>query len=221
MTEHDLKYQKKLGVSGLLWWVGAVFIIQAVSISVQAAGDFDNPRRLVSVATDQLVTSLQHHSETITTDTQLAHQIADDAVIRHVDFGKVSRLVLGKHWRRASLAQRSRFGDEFRKYLTRVYVSAMIVYSEDIVSHADAIDYLSVRYTENGTAAVVRSRLSLRTGQDVAVDYRLHKNDDAWKIFDVIIEGVSLVTTYRSSIAAEIAQNGLDNVINALAQKTQ
>lgn len=221
MTEHNLKRQTNLGLCGVLWWVVVGVITQILSISVQAAGDFDNPQRLVIVATDQLVTSLQHHSEAVATDTQLAYQIADDAVIRHVDFSKVSRLVLGKHWRRASSIQRHRFSDEFRKYLTRVYVSAMVSYSEDIVSHADAIDYLPVRYTEDGAAAVVRSRLSLRTGQDVAVDYRLDKKKDAWKIFDVIIEGVSLVTTYRSSIAAEIAQNGLDNVIKALAQKTQ
>lgn len=193
-----------------------------VSVSwVSAADDLIDPQTLVASAASQLVASLQRHIESVKHDDDLAHELANEAVVVHLDFRKIARLVLGKYWREAHPDQRRRFQEEFRKYLTKIYVSAMVSYADEIVSHADGISYLPVRYRQNGSAATVRSRLSLRTGEDIAVDYRLHHGEDGWKIYDVVIEGVSLVTTYRSSIAAEITRGGLDQVIDDLARKTQ
>lgn len=218
MTERVLRGSSELGRVSLRSLALLGLIIQTSWIG--AAENLDDPQALVASATTQLVTSLQQHMQTVKTDMKLAHELANEAVILHLDFGRISQLVLGKHWRGASTDQRSRFETQFRKYLTRVYVSAMISYAEEIVSHGDSVRYLPVRYREDGGAAMVRSRLSLRAGQDVAIDYRLHKQD-GWKIYDVIIEGASLAMTYRSSIAAEISRGGLDKVIDDLAHKTQ
>lgn len=219
MTERVLRCFPGFGRVSLRSLALVGLIIQTSWTS--AAENLNDPQILVASATTQLVESLQQHMQTVKTDTKLAHALANETVILHLDFGRISQLVLGKYWRGASTDQRLRFEEQFRKYLTRVYVSAMISYAEEIVSHADSVSYLPVRYRQDGGAAMVRSRLSLRAGQEVAVDYRLHKDQDGWKIYDVIIEGVSLAMAYRSSIAAEISRGGLDKVIDDLAHKTQ
>jgi phospholipid transport system substrate-binding protein len=133
-------------------------------------------------------------------------------VYANVDFETLSRLVLARNWSRFSEAQRTKFMDEFKQHLSMTYGRNVENYRNEKVA------ILESREEPNGDATV-RSKI-LRGGPgDIAVDYRLRQRDGAWRIIDVIIEGVSLVSNFRSQVQDVISNGGPDRLIALLADK--
>lgn len=131
-----------------------------------------------------------------------------DGILPHVDFPYVSQLVLGKYWRTAEAAQRQRFMGEFQRLLLSTYADALLAYDDQ------EIRYLPSRRDESRRDARVRTQVVPRGQDPIAVNYRLYRTDAGdWKVFDVVVEGVSLVTSYRDTFAREIEQDGLDSLI--------
>lgn len=131
-----------------------------------------------------------------------------DGILPHVDFPYVSQLVLGKYWRTAEPAQRQRFMDEFQRLLLSTYADALLAYDDQ------EIRYLPSRRDESRRDARVRTQVVPRGQDPIAVNYRLYRTDAGdWKVFDVVVEGVSLVTSYRDTFAREIEQDSLDSLI--------
>jgi phospholipid transport system substrate-binding protein len=132
-----------------------------------------------------------------------------------MDFEAMAKLVLGKHWRTATSEQRSRFVGEFKALLIRTYRTSLAEYSDEKVS------FLPFREGEQPEKlATVRSEIIRGNGPSIPINYSLrYKKDDGWKVYDIGIEGVSLVTNYRSSFAREINQNGMDYLIESLHRR--
>jgi len=140
-------------------------------------------------------------------------KLAEEKILPNFNFEKVSRLVLGKNWTKATPEQKSAFQDEFKTLLLRTYATALSKYKNQV------IEYKPLRMENGATNATVKTSILQEGGQPIAVDYALEKKADDWKVYDIVIEGVSLVTNYRSQFAQEIRQNGLDSLIKKLAEK--
>ena len=141
--------------------------------------------------------------------------LAEEKILPNFNFDRVSRLVLGKNWTKATPDQKSAFQTEFRTLLLRTYATALSKYKNQV------IEYKPLRLADGANTAAVKTVILQPGGQPIAVDYALEKQTDTWKVYDIVIEGVSLVTNYRGQFTQEIRQNGLDSLIKKLADKNK
>jgi len=197
-----------------------VFLACAALLALRcAAAEPESPRELIKNASDQLIQVLRERRDAVRSDPQVALSIAREYVLPMLDFQRAAKWVLGPHWRDASDAQRARFTEAFRDFLVRTYVTAMSVYVDEIIAQGDRVTYLPVHIGADDEQAVVRVIIHLQSGVNAEVGYRLHRRDGPWKIFDVTLEGVSMLTTYRISFASEIERDGLDALIDRLQRR--
>jgi phospholipid transport system substrate-binding protein len=194
-------------------WILCVF-----ALTVQAAPTVESPRDLIIKVSGQLVGSLQENKEAVKQDIQVAYRLTEESVLPYLDFDRISRWVLGKNWRTATPEQRVAFTAAFRQFLMATYVTAMVTYTDEIISHARNVSYPPIRYTPGDEEATVRSAIRLTSGQTVEVNYQMHMDDNGWRIYDVMIAGVSLAITYRNSFNTDIAQIGIDGLIKRLQE---
>lgn len=182
----------------------------------------ESPRDLVVDMTEQFVAALQAQRGQVQTDPQVGYRLVEEMVYPHVDFPRFAQWVLGKHWRKANAAQREHFIREFHEFLARSYVTAMLSYADDVVSHARSISYPPARYRRNKSAAIAYTVIALDSGGSVAINYRLHlKDDGTWKIYDVSVDGVSLAMMYRDNFSARIKQVGLRGFLDQLSERNR
>ena len=178
-------------------------------------------REVVVGTSEQLITALQENRGAIKQDLGKAYELAEETVMPHLDFPRITRWVLGKHWRIATKLQQQRLTEEFRTLLTRSYVSAMVNYVDQILQHAENVQFPPSRSRQDGESAVVAMLISLESGQQATVLYQMYLSDTGWKVYDVQVEGISLALTYRSSFSQEIARDGIDGLIATLAERNQ
>lgn len=191
-----------------LLMVGVLFASQ----SVLAASE---PSVLVKQTSDDVLAIVQNDAEIQAGNRQKLFALAEEKILPNFDFNRVCRLVLGKHWRRATDAQKSSFQQEFRTLLLRTYSTALVKY--DIKE----IQYKKTKYSKDKQLAKVPTVIVPKDGPGVGVTYTLKSQGDMWKVYDIVIENISLVTNYRSQFATEIRQNGLDSLIAKLASKNK
>ena len=173
----------------------------------------DTPDRLVRATTEALFTAIDDNRVAIDEDPARVYALVENIVMPHVDLPRISRWVLGKEWRRATPPQRERFMGEFRVLLVRSYATA-VSQNTDV-----AITYLPVRLKRGGEDATVSTRIRTRSEQPLDITYRLYQAEAGWRLYDVVVAGVSLVATYRSTFRAEIKRVGIDGLIEQLAAK--
>jgi phospholipid transport system substrate-binding protein len=183
--------------------------------AVTQADDQDLPQPVVERMIDELLDSLSASAKQIEQDRSVAYELSNELVVPHLDFPRITRIIIGKYWRDASDEQRQRLIDEISTLLIRSYVTAMIAYADDTLLDEQVV-YLPSRYRAGDKKTAVRSKISLDSGQTIDVRYALYRTHDRWKIYDISIENISMVLTYRSSFGASIKENGLDSLITRL-----
>lgn len=141
--------------------------------------------------------------------------LAETKVLPHFNFAHMTRLAMGKDWRKATPDQQKVLTDEFRTLLVRTYSKAFVEYRNQ------TIDYKPFKMQPTETDVLVRTAVSQATGKPVQIDYNLEKVDEGWKVYDISVAGVSLVTNYRSSFAQEVSSGGVDGVIAWLKAKNK
>ncbi|MBA1146093.1 ABC transporter substrate-binding protein [Ectothiorhodospiraceae bacterium WFHF3C12] len=171
------------------------------------------PDALVEETTEQVLELLEERQAEIEQDPGIVFEIVREVVLPHFDFPLISRFVLGRHWREASPEQRERFMEEFRTLLIRTYGTSLAEYS------GQEVEYLPMKADPESGRVVVRTEIQQAQGPAIPIAYRLHRTDEGWKVFDVIVEGASYVQTYRSEYGSLIASRGLDALIESLAEK--
>lgn len=180
-----------------------------------------DPQQLVANTIAELIDRLHENLEQIHKDSSIAYRISDELVAPHIDFPRVTRLVIGKHWRTADKQQRQALITEIKSLLIRSYVTAMTSYADQIVARKDRIKYLPSHYKPGDDTAAVRASITLDNGQAVEVQYRLYNDNGTWRIYDIAIEGVSLAITYRSNFGEQIRRDGIDSLIAQLAERNR
>ncbi|MFZ5467126.1 MAG: MlaC/ttg2D family ABC transporter substrate-binding protein [Pseudomonadota bacterium] len=171
------------------------------------------PDELVRATSDKVLEAIKQNREQLKSDPQLVYRIVDELVLPHFDFEAMSKLVLGVNWRRATSAQQAAFTREFRTLLVRTYAKSLAEYDEQ------GIRYLPMRPESDPGEATVRTEIQPKAGPSIPVDYRLRKTDRSWKVFDVSIDAVSLVTNYRTTFAQDVQRIGMDGLIKQLQRR--
>jgi len=185
-------------------------------LPVGAAGANAPAQQLVMDTTTKLLSLIESEREKITARPVYIYELVESTIFPHFDFDRMGRLVLGKHWRKASDAQREQFIKEFSFLLVRTYATAMMDYT------GQEVIYLPFREGKEKDDVVVKTEIDQKGGFPIPIDYYLHLKDGAWKVYDVKIDAVSLVLNYRTTFSGEIRQlNGLDGLIAQLQKRNQ
>jgi phospholipid transport system substrate-binding protein len=137
--------------------------------------------------------------------------LVDAKILPNFDFTRMTQLAAGKYWRKATPEQKKALVAEFRNMLVRTYTKAFTMYKDQ------TIEVKPLKLAATDTETTVKTQIIKVGGQPTAVDYQMKKAADGWKVFDVVIEGVSMVTSYRGSFSSQIEQSGIDSLIKSLA----
>jgi phospholipid transport system substrate-binding protein len=141
--------------------------------------------------------------------------VLEAKLLPNFDFARMTALAMGKNWRAATPEQQKRLADEFRALLVRTYSGALNQYRNETV------DYKPLRMSPGDTEVTVRTAVVRASGAPVQIDYSLEKKADAWKCYDVVVGGVSLVTNYRDEFNEQIKNGGVDGLIRTLADRNR
>lgn len=171
-----------------------------------------SPLELVKDTADQVLAQLTANKIELLQSPEKIYDLVEDKILPGFDFTQMSRLVLGKYWRRATPMQRKAFERAFRELLVRTYVTALLNYSDQ------AITYLPMRQSEDATHVTVATLVNDPSSPSVPINFKLYLKQQEWKVYDVIIDGVSLISNYRSSFAMQIRRYTLDGLIRNLEQ---
>ncbi len=173
------------------------------------------PDALVKQTADEVLTIIKNDKQIQAGNQQQLYSVVEAKILPNFDFERVCRMVLGKNWKTATPEQQVSFQKEFRSLLLRTYASALGKYKDQV------IEYKPLRAEPDAKNVSVKTQILQPGGQPVAVDYSLVKGANGWKVYDIVIENVSLVTNYRSQFSNEIRQNGLDSLNKKLADKNK
>ncbi|MDH5572848.1 MAG: ABC transporter substrate-binding protein [Gammaproteobacteria bacterium] len=184
------------------------------------AADQMSPDRILEQATREMVAALQTHRSEIVADNTRLYPLIEDILLPHLDIITTSRLVLGKYWQDASKQQKLQFIREFRNLMIRFYGTALGEYLGEHEIKNEMIRFMPLNESLDKNEITVHSEVIPPSGDKVAVYYRMQNTRNGWKVFDVTVSGVSLITTYRTSFAVEIKQKGLDGLISSLASRS-
>jgi phospholipid transport system substrate-binding protein len=171
------------------------------------------PDALVKRTAEDVLAIIKADADIQAGDQAKIFALAEEKILPNFNFERVSRLVLGKNWTRATPEQRVAFQKEFRTLLLRTYATALSKYQDQ------KIEFLPLRMVDEAKTVSVKTRIIQSGGQPIQVDYSLAQENNAWKVYDIVIEGVSLVTNYRGQFSQEVRQNGLDSLIKKLISK--
>jgi len=184
----------------------AIFVLAAAA---QELG----PEDLVKKVTQEVLDAIKSDKQLAAGDKRRAIKLAEEKVLPHVDFEEATRLAVGRGWAQATPEQRKKLVTEFRNMLVRTYSNAITAYE------GQTMKVMPVRMNPGDTDVTVHNQFIRPGGKPVLLDYSMRKTDSGWKIYDIVVEGVSLVLTYRSEFDAVVKQEGIDGLIKRLAQK--
>jgi phospholipid transport system substrate-binding protein len=185
----------------------------ATSLTV-SADSMSAPQALVKNASDEMLKALKDNKAELNQNPDKIYSLVEQILMPYFDFEKMSKLALGKNWRQLDDDQRVKFVEEFRLLLIRTYSTAMLEYTNEEIRMLPFRDDLARK------RVTVPMEVVQPAGPPIPMSLALYENDDnAWKVYDVKIDGVSLVTNYRSSFATQIRNKGVNNLISDLADR--
>ena len=172
------------------------------------------PDVLTRTTTQEVITILKQDKELQRGNPAKVHQLVEAKILPNFDFNRMTQLALGKHWPRATAAQKQSLVTEFRNLLVRTYSSSLTAFTDEV------IEFKPLAMKPDDTDVTVRSEIRQPGGQPIPINYSFYKTAFGWKVYDVTIDGVSLVTNYRASFASTIRQSGIDGLIKTLAAQS-
>ncbi len=173
------------------------------------------PEALVRMVTQDVIAVVKQDRDIQAGDRKKSIALVEEKVLPHFNFTRMTALAMGVNWRKATPEQQQALVTEFRTLLVRTYSTALSAYRNQV------IEVLPPRAKPADTEVVVRSVVKQSGTEPVTIDYFMEKNPDGWKVYDVAVAGVSLVTTYRDTFANEVRNVGVDGLIKALAEKNR
>ena len=194
------------------WAVKVLFVGWLVGCGVAHAQQ--GPDKLVRQVADDVLQALRQDPELAGGNQAKMAQLIEEKVAPHFDFDRMTRLAVGRSWRQATPDQQKALIEQFRQLLIRSYSTAYTAYKHIV------IDVKPPRMQASDEDVSIKSEIKLPGGAPpVGVDYSMIKTDSGWKVYDVTVDGVSLVTTYRNTFADQIRQTGIDGLIKSLQDK--
>jgi len=173
------------------------------------------PDVLVKRVTEEVLEIVRKDRDIQNGSTQKAVELVDQKVLPHFDFRHMTALAVGKDWKKASPGQQQQLTAEFKTLLVRTYSNALTSYKNQ------KIVYKPFKMNPGDSEVLVRTEVIQPGSKPVQIDYNLEKSDAGWKVYDVVVAGISLVTNYRDQFAQEVRSGGIDGLIAAIAAKNK
>ncbi len=196
--------------------LAGVLAVGGAPAPVQAAIDPDTPPDvLVKTVSTEVIELIRNDKDLQAGDARKVRDLIETRILPQFDFSRMTALAMGASWRRATPEQQKDLVEQFRTLLVRTYASGVTAYRDQV------IEFKPLRAKPGDTDVIVRSEVKRSGTQPVTIDYGMGKTPDGWKVYDVIIGGVSLVTTYRDTFVQEVRQSGVDGLIRMLSDKNR
>ena len=175
----------------------------------------DSPDALIKKVTDDVLTIVRQDKDIQGGNTKKAIALVEAKVLPHFNFLHMTALAVGRDWREATPEQKKQLAEEFKTLLVRTYSNALTGYKDQ------TIRYKPTKMQSGDTDVLVRTEIVQSGSKPIALDYSVEKLADGWKVYDVVVAGVSLVSNYRDTFAQEIRANKIDGLIKMLAAKNK
>lgn len=179
------------------------------------AADAMTPDALAKNVTEEVLAIIRADKDIQAGNQKKVLDLVETKIVPHFNFAGMTQIALGKNWRQASAEQRKALTNEFRALLIRTYTTAFTQYKNQTV------EYRPLRLAPGDNDVVVKSFIKQPSGQPIAVDYNMEKTDAGWKVYNLKIEGISLVENYRNTFNTEIQKSGIDGLIKTLADRNK
>lgn len=189
-------------------------ILSAAAMSARA--DVEAPDQLIRETAADVIATVKADRELRDGNQQKLLALVEAKILPHFDFEKMTRLAVGRPWRQATAEQRQALVTEFRTLLVRTYTAAFSHYENQTVEVQAAL-----RSAESDDEVTVKTSIIKPGSPPVSVNYEMEKRPDGWKVFDLTIEGASLIESYRGTFAERVQQSGIDGLIKFLTDKNQ
>lgn len=192
-----------------------LFLILGVGNAWAENSDPQVAQERVQETSQRMIEALNKNRQALEQNPGLIYDLVKDIVLPHFDFETMSRWVLGRYWRQATPEQQRRFVEEFRTLLVNTYANSLLEYSNE------KIEFPPMHAAPDSEDVTVPTEIVPKSGQPIAINYSMHDTGEGWKVYDVTIDGVSLVTNYRSTFASQIRKEGMDTLIQKLSERNQ
>lgn len=193
------------------YWLKLVLSLLCVIAVAQA--EVIAPDVLIKTTVDDVLAIVKQDKDIKAGNQKKILELVDAKVLPHFDFVRMTRLAVGKSWRTATAEQQQALVAEFRNMLVRTYTKAFTVYRDQTV------EVKPIKMAADATEVTVRTSITKSGAQPIPVEYEMEKTANGWKAFDVSIEGVSMVTSYRGTFTSEIQEKGIDGLIKTLSDR--
>lgn len=189
------------------------FIVSFLLLAPLAVAAETPPDLLVRETSDKITVLLKANRDVYAKDHKKLYAMVDENVLQHFDFRTMSKSVLARYWREATEDQRTKFAHEFRELLVRTYATALLKYTDQ------QILFLPFISKPDDKTVTVRTEVKQSGGGlNIPIHYSFFKSEAGWKVYDITIDGISLITNYRSTYAERIQREGLDALIASIAR---
>ena len=175
----------------------------------------DSPDALIKKVTEEVLTIVRQDKDIQNGNTRKAIELVEVKVLPHFNFQRMTALAMGKEWNKATAEQKKRLSEEFQTLLVRTYSNALTGYRDQ------TIRYKPTKMPGGDADVVVKTEILQPGSKPVQLDYSLQKQPEGWKVYDVIVAGVSLVTNYRDTFTQEVRASGVDGLIQMLSTKNK
>jgi phospholipid transport system substrate-binding protein len=188
------------------------FVVLAASLGAAAQ---EAPDALVKRTADEILAIVRQDKDLQAGNQQKVVQLAEQKVLPYFDFERMTRLAVGRSWQQATPQQRQALVAAFRTMLVRTYSTSLSQYRNQ------TIEVKPLKMAAGDTDVTVRTAVIQQGGPPIPIDYAMEKKDDTWKVYDVTVDGASLVTTYRGSFNDQIQKGGIDGLVKTLQERNQ
>lgn len=192
------------------WLLGC---FAALAVSTGALADDATPDVLIKNVTNEVLEIVRKDRDIQSGNTKKAIDLVEAKVLPHFNFTRMTQLAMARDWRQATPAQQKTLIDEFRSLLVRTYSKALTEYKNQ------TIEFKPFKMQAGETDVKVRTQIDQSGAKPIGLDYYLEKLPNGWKVYDIEVGGISLVTTYRGSFGSEVRQSGIDGLIKTLQSK--
>ncbi|MGB4675060.1 MAG: ABC transporter substrate-binding protein [Azovibrio sp.] len=190
-------------------------LVFAVLLSAGAAAQEMAPDVLVKSVTEDVLAAVRQDKDIQNGNTQKTIDLVETKVLPYFNFRRMTSLAVGRDWNKATPQQKDLLTRQFQELLVRTYSNALSAYRDQVVR------YRPFKMNPGDTDVLVRTEVIQPGARPIQLDYSLEKSDKGWRVYDVVVSGVSLVTNYRESFAQEIRNGGIDGLIHSLEAKNK
>ena len=193
--------------------LGTFLVAGAAWSQIAQAEPLESPAVLLERTSQQVIKILQDDHELLQEEPDRVYAIIDEYILPHLDDVTMAKLALGKNWKKATKKQKREFVVEFRNLLVRTYSRSLLEFSDQ------EIYFFPVKLAEDTHKTSVKAEVVQPGGPSIPMSYRVRIKNNAWKVYDIKIDGISLVTSYRGTFTQEIRKSGMDGLLKYMRDK--